>query len=442
MEEALLFLEKKRISSQNNGTLATTATTATTNTLQDMQKISKACKTFAKALHEYCTLLSKNTHHNDVTVVQEELEELALPISATIKSNGAKSKSSSYSYSSTTAWLYNLCQTIPSPLGSTKLLASAILSACQEHEDEKLQNALFDTLGESERAMEALFEIAPKAMDIKMNCNENELIAIDKEVHGVNLGSTTDENRSGDVDDDFTTMMTNSSAASIIDPEQERLDVLRRKAMEAAQYAALTKAEADAIAGPSFNTGTTTTGAATTITHAISRTSDKEIMKNAKRAAKVAAKAMAAAKKAGAIVDDDEILARGYNMSTLAAEEVYGNMDPIGLHKMDAQEFQNFQSTLLPTGSRQYYEQKGLPSGTEREVCDGFEKVTIPAKVLKPEQKRSRIVISDVMSRTEANAFAGTTSLNPMQSTVFDAAFNTNENLLICAPTGAGKRIR
>lgn len=36
-------------------------------------------------------------------------------------------------------------------------------------------------------------------------------------------------------------------------------------------------------------------------------------------------------------------------------------------------------------------------------------------------------------------AFTGITSLNRIQSVVFNAAYNTNENLLICAPTGAGK---
>ena len=30
-------------------------------------------------------------------------------------------------------------------------------------------------------------------------------------------------------------------------------------------------------------------------------------------------------------------------------------------------------------------------------------------------------------------------SLNRIQSVVFESAYHTNENLLICAPTGAGK---
>jgi len=36
-------------------------------------------------------------------------------------------------------------------------------------------------------------------------------------------------------------------------------------------------------------------------------------------------------------------------------------------------------------------------------------------------------------------AFRGTKKLNLIQSVVFDAAYSSNENLLICAPTGAGK---
>jgi len=43
------------------------------------------------------------------------------------------------------------------------------------------------------------------------------------------------------------------------------------------------------------------------------------------------------------------------------------------------------------------------------------------------------------MDKTCLKGFQGIESLNPMQSTVYEAAFKTQENLLICAPTGAGK---
>lgn len=35
--------------------------------------------------------------------------------------------------------------------------------------------------------------------------------------------------------------------------------------------------------------------------------------------------------------------------------------------------------------------------------------------------------------------FSGIKKLNRIQSIVFDTAYNTNENLLVSAPTGAGK---
>lgn len=35
--------------------------------------------------------------------------------------------------------------------------------------------------------------------------------------------------------------------------------------------------------------------------------------------------------------------------------------------------------------------------------------------------------------------FSGIEKLNVIQSIVFSTAYNSNENLLVCAPTGAGK---
>ena len=98
---------------------------------------------------------------------------------------------------------------------------------------------------------------------------------------------------------------------------------------------------------------------------------------------------------------------------------------------------------LLPEGTREYDDKlrQGLPPGTEREVKEGYEKVTIPAPVRERAMLRSRINLDVVLGSDtdERLAFAGTASLNPMQSAVFDAAYNTRENLMICAPTGAGK---
>lgn len=44
-----------------------------------------------------------------------------------------------------------------------------------------------------------------------------------------------------------------------------------------------------------------------------------------------------------------------------------------------------------------------------------------------------------VLLQFAQSAFPKTKALNRIQTVVFKAAFQTNENLLICAPTGAGK---
>jgi len=114
-----------------------------------------------------------------------------------------------------------------------------------------------------------------------------------------------------------------------------------------------------------------------------------------------------------------------------------------GLDGMNAEQIRSMKLGLLPEGTREYDDKlrRGLPPGTEREVKEGYEKVTIPAPVREKSMLRSRIDLDEALGSDtdERRAFAGTSSLNPMQSTVFEAAYNTRENLLICAPTGAGK---
>lgn len=189
------------------------------------------------------------------------------------------------------------------------------------------------------------------------------------------------------------------------------------EARDAAQVAAILKAEAESI-GP-------TSGG----THSVSRTSDIQAQKEAKKAAKRAETAMQAARNAGAIVDSDEFI-------SIAQQAALGSG---GLMGQSQEEIWALQHSLAPEGSRQYYEKKGLPSGTETEYGEGYEKVTIPAPIRDESILPTRLQISDIMDSTCAQAFKGTASLNPMQSHVFDTAFHKRDNMLVCAPTGAGK---
>ncbi len=94
---------------------------------------------------------------------------------------------------------------------------------------------------------------------------------------------------------------------------------------------------------------------------------------------------------------------------------------------------------LAPEGTTELQEKRGLPVGTTREVHKDFEEVHIPATKNKPMMSaEDHVPISSLPPWAQAT-FPGTEKLNTIQSTVFGTAYNTSENMLVCAPTGAGK---
>ncbi|ATY63869.1 activating signal cointegrator 1 complex subunit 3 [Cordyceps militaris] len=81
----------------------------------------------------------------------------------------------------------------------------------------------------------------------------------------------------------------------------------------------------------------------------------------------------------------------------------------------------------------------GLPAGSERKQFDKYEEYSIPAGAkgkLGPGEKLIKIEDLDGLCR---NTFKGYSALNRMQSLVYPIGYKTSENMLICAPTGAGK---
>ena len=89
----------------------------------------------------------------------------------------------------------------------------------------------------------------------------------------------------------------------------------------------------------------------------------------------------------------------------------------------------------LSAGGRKY----GLPEGSKRVEHDKYEEYSIPAaKVGALGVGRKLIEISE-MDGLCKRTFRGYKSLNRMQSLVYPVAYKTIENMLICAPTGAGK---
>lgn len=80
-----------------------------------------------------------------------------------------------------------------------------------------------------------------------------------------------------------------------------------------------------------------------------------------------------------------------------------------------------------------------LPEGVEKIVKPMYEEVSIPISEKPPTNVGSNLVEISSLSKIGQLGFEGVKRLNRIQSVVFGAAYHTNENLLICAPTGAGK---
>lgn len=80
-----------------------------------------------------------------------------------------------------------------------------------------------------------------------------------------------------------------------------------------------------------------------------------------------------------------------------------------------------------------------LPQGTKRTVFTEHEEVFVPpVKNGGPVSQKDLVPITAFPAWAQL-AFRGFTHLNRIQSKVYQCAFGSNENMLICAPTGAGK---
>ena len=89
----------------------------------------------------------------------------------------------------------------------------------------------------------------------------------------------------------------------------------------------------------------------------------------------------------------------------------------------------------LAVGGRKY----GLPNGSTRTDHEKYEEYMIPAAKVGTLSAGEELVHVSEMDGLCRKTFKGYNSLNRMQSLVYPVAYKTNENMLICAPTGAGK---
>jgi activating signal cointegrator complex subunit 3 len=80
-----------------------------------------------------------------------------------------------------------------------------------------------------------------------------------------------------------------------------------------------------------------------------------------------------------------------------------------------------------------------LPEGSVETAHEGYKEVLVPPAKLHHGSVPSPLVSVADLHPLAQQTFKGIQKLNRLQSELFDAAYNSNENLLVCAPTGAGK---
>ncbi|ORX98893.1 Sec63-domain-containing protein [Basidiobolus meristosporus CBS 931.73] len=80
-----------------------------------------------------------------------------------------------------------------------------------------------------------------------------------------------------------------------------------------------------------------------------------------------------------------------------------------------------------------------LPDGSFKRSKKGYEEIHVPAPTPKPLGEDEKLVPINTLPEWSQVAFPGATSLNRIQSKLYPTAFGEDENVLLCAPTGAGK---
>lgn len=80
-----------------------------------------------------------------------------------------------------------------------------------------------------------------------------------------------------------------------------------------------------------------------------------------------------------------------------------------------------------------------LPDGSFKRSKKGYEEIHVPAPKPHAYMPNEKLVPIEEMPAWTHEAFKGPKTLNRVQSRLYPTAFGSDENLLLCAPTGAGK---
>ncbi|KAF0895374.1 hypothetical protein E2562_012405 [Oryza meyeriana var. granulata] len=155
------------------------------------------------------------------------------------------------------------------------------------------------------------------------------------------------------------------------------------------------------------------------------RASAKERQKNLEKSIRDEAKRLTKSENAGAdSARDRRAVDRDMESGWLKGQRQLLDLDSLSFH----------QGGLLMANKK-----CELPPGSFRTPHKGYEEVHVPALKSKPYETGEKIVKISDMPQWAQPAFSGMAQLNRVQSKVYDTALFKPDNILLCAPTGAGK---
>ncbi|KAI9689957.1 MAG: hypothetical protein M1822_009839 [Bathelium mastoideum] len=128
---------------------------------------------------------------------------------------------------------------------------------------------------------------------------------------------------------------------------------------------------------------------------------------------------------------EEALRRQDYEHKTAALRPSTNRSDPQYPHVYGAKNAGNFLSA--------FGQKYSLPVGSEETEHEKYKEFSIPASRVGALAAGEQLVQIQDMDELCKGTFKGYKALNRMQSLVYPVAYKTSENMLICAPTGAGK---
>lgn len=128
---------------------------------------------------------------------------------------------------------------------------------------------------------------------------------------------------------------------------------------------------------------------------------------------------------------EEALWQRDYDHKNASLMPAQSRSEPTYPHVFKA----NSSGNTLSANGRKY----GLPIGSKQLEEPNYTEYEIPASKVGSLARGQKLVEISSLDGLCRGTFKGYKTLNRMQSLLYDVAYKTSENMLICAPTGAGK---